>query len=231
MDIVPHLSDEDIVAPGVRHPPVLLRAAGVGALAVALMLVLGVVISSRPFEGDRAIILALHGVGPGWVRRAMVDITALGGGTVLTLVVVVTAGLLLVHRLWLTALLIAVASSSGSLVVDLLKYQFGRSRPDIVDHLVEIGGMSFPSGHAANSAIVYLTIAGLVTQVVRGRMIRNYVIAVAIVLVGAIGLSRVYLGVHWPSDVLAGWSFGTLWALCWWLVGAQARESLRHKIK
>ena len=88
------------------------------------------------------------------------------------------------------------------------------------------GKNSFPSGHAANSAIVYLTIAGLLSQVVRGRPTRNYVIAAAVLLVGAIGTSRVYLGVHWPSDVLAGWSFGTLWALGWWLAGAKARAKL-----
>ena len=86
--------------------------------------------------------------------------------------------------------------------------------------------MSFPSGHAASSAVVYLTIAGLASQVTPNRVARRYMLVAAIVLVGAIGCSRVYLGVHWPSDVLAGWSFGTLWALGWWLATAQARASL-----
>ncbi len=209
-----------------RRPPHLLWAAGIGAVAIALVLIAGVVIGRHPFAFDRTITIALHGAGPGWLRLAMIDITALGGTTVLTIVVVATAGLLLLRRLWLTAALIVVATTTGSIAVQLLKAEFGRARPDIVDHIVQAGGMSFPSGHAANSALVYLTIAGLMTQVLRGHAIRNYVIALAVLLVGAIGISRVYLGVHWTSDVLAGWSFGTLWALAWWLAGAKAREKL-----
>jgi membrane-associated phospholipid phosphatase len=103
---------------------------------------------------------------------------------------------------------------------------FARTRPDIVDHIVTVGGASFPSGHSANSAIVYLTLASLLTQVVRGHDTRRFVLVAAALLVTAIGSSRVYLGVHWPSDVLAGWSFGTLWALGWWLAGARARAAL-----
>jgi undecaprenyl-diphosphatase len=83
--------------------------------------------------------------------------------------------------------------------------------------------MSFPSGHSANSAIVYLTLATLLTQAIRGAALRRYVVGAAIALVFAIGVSRVYLGVHWPSDVLAGWSFGALWALGWWAIGARIR--------
>lgn len=220
---------EEAVPAGVRRPPRLLWAAGVGAVAIALMLLVGFLIDVRPFGFDRTLIVALHGAGPGWLRKAMIDVTALGGGTVLTLVVVAVAGLLLLRRLWVTALLVIVATWSGSLAVEALKSEFGRARPDIVDHIVEVTGHSFPSGHAANSAIVYLTVAGLLTQIVRGRATRNYIIALAVLLVGAIGVSRVYLGVHWPSDVAAGWSFGTLWALGWWLAGARAREALLRR--
>ena len=86
--------------------------------------------------------------------------------------------------------------------------------------------MSFPSGHSANSAIVYLTLAGLASQVTVSNAARRYILVMAIFMVGAIGCSRVYLGVHWPSDVLAGWSFGTLWALGWWLATARARVAI-----
>lgn len=221
------LADREEAAPaGVRDPSRLLWAAGIGAVAVALMLAVGLLVSSRPFAFDRTIIVAVHGAGPAWVRQAMIDVTALGGGTVLTLAVIVSAGLLLVRRLWLTAALIVVATLSGSFVVQLLKTRFGRMRPDIVDHIVAASGRSFPSGHSANSAIVYLTLAGLATQVVRGHATRRYILAAAIVLVLLIGVSRVYLGVHWPSDVLAGWSFGMLWALGWWFAGARARAAL-----
>ncbi|MEG8033038.1 phosphatase PAP2 family protein [Sphingomonas aurantiaca] len=152
--------------------------------------------------------------------------TALGGGIVLTIVVVLVAGLLIVQRLWLTAVAIVASSIGGNIVVELVKLHVARPRPDIVEHLVAVTHMSFPSGHSANSAIVYLTLAGLASQVTEHRATRAYLLVVAILLVGAIGCSRVYLGVHWPSDVLAGWSFGTLWALAWWLATARARRAI-----
>ncbi|HEU0065628.1 MAG TPA: phosphatase PAP2 family protein [Sphingomonas sp.] len=192
-----------------------------------LMLIAGFAIARYPFAFDRTIILALHDSGSSWLRPAMIDITALGGGTILTIVVLVASGLMLVHRHAMTALLLVVATVSGAQGVQVLKRVFARMRPDVVDHIVQVSGNSFPSGHSADSAIVYLTLAGLATQVVRGVAVRRYIVGIAIFLVGAIGVSRVYLGVHWPSDVLAGWSFGTLWALAWWLAGAKARASLR----
>ncbi|WP_176500711.1 phosphatase PAP2 family protein [Sphingomonas sp. HMP9] len=164
--------------------------------------------------------------GPSWLPNVAIDVTALGGGIVLTLVVVVVTGLLIVQRLWLTALATLAASITGGLIVDFVKAQVNRPRPDIVEHLVTVSNMSFPSGHSANSAIVYLTLAGLASQVTENRATRRYLLVVAILLVGAIGCSRVYLGVHWPSDVLAGWSFGTLWALAWWLATARVRASI-----
>ena len=127
-------------------------------------------------------------------------------------------------RRWASALLTAAATLSAGLMVTLLKAEVGRPRPTIVPHLVDASGLSFPSGHSAGSAAVYLTVAALATQVVEGEAVRRYLIAVAVLLVGAIGVSRVYLGVHWPSDVMAGWSFGTLWALGWWTLGARFRE-------
>ncbi|UVO50520.1 phosphatase PAP2 family protein [Sphingomonas sp. SUN019] len=223
------MDHEEATPAGVARPPHLLWAAGIGAVAIALMLLLGFVIDRWPFAFDQRIIIGVHGAGPPWVRKSMIDITALGGGTVLTMVTVATAALLLLRRLWITALLMVIATISGSTIVQALKVEFARARPDIVDHIVVASGNSFPSGHAANSAIVYLTIAGLLSQVVRGRSTRNFVIAVAVLLVGAIGMSRVYLGVHWPSDVLAGWSFGTLWALAWWWAAAKTRAATIHR--
>jgi undecaprenyl-diphosphatase len=156
----------------------------------------------------------------------MIDLTALGGGTLLTLIVVLAAGLLLVQRLWLTALLTVAASVSGGMVVDVTKNWVGRARPDIVERLIDVSNTSFPSGHATNSAVCYLTLAALGTQVVRDRASQRYLVAAAVLLVGAIGISRVYLGVHWASDVMTGWSFGTLWALAWWWLGASARAAI-----
>lgn len=210
-----------------RHVPPILTGASVAAVALGVILLVGLAVGHWPFAFDRSIILGLRAWGgPAWLPKVAADVTALGGGIVLAIVVVVVAGLLLVQRLWLTALAIVAASVTGNLVVELVKLQIGRPRPDIVPHLVTVTHMSFPSGHSANSAIVYLTLAGLASQVTRDRATRAYLLVVALLLVGAIGFSRVYLGVHWPSDVLAGWSFGTLWALGWWLATEKARESL-----
>ncbi|TPG40654.1 phosphatase PAP2 family protein [Sphingomonas koreensis] len=205
-----------------------MAAGGAVALAVLLLVVLGATIArGHQFEFDRAILLAMRRngmpTGPAWVAKAMIDITALGGVTVLVLLVTVVTGLLATLRLWVTAGLVLAATISGSIAVDLVKQTVGRVRPQVIDHLVQISSASFPSGHSANSAIVYLTMATLLTQIIERAATRWYVVIVAVLLVTAIGCSRVYLGVHWPSDVLAGWSFGTLWALAWWAIGARVR--------
>lgn len=215
----------------VRHPPWLLIA--LGALGVAFLLVAGVgalIDRGSQFRIDSAIMLwtrhgTMHGIpiGPPWVRAAMVDITALGGVTVLTLVTVIVAVFLALKRLWLTTALVLAATISGAIAVAVAKSIVARPRPDLVDHLVTVNSASFPSGHATSSAIVYLTLAALIMQIVRGRPLRIYILSVAILLVGAIGCSRVYLGVHWPSDVLTGWGFGSLWALTWWGIAAYVR--------
>ena len=210
----------------------MLIAAGVGAAAVALLLLFGLLVDQVPFAWDRAVMLGLRTpgdlarpVGPPGLLPFMRDVTALGGGRLLTLIVVAVAGLLIVRRLYLSALLVVLSSWSGSTAISLAKAYFGRVRPDLVPHLVDVRELSFPSGHAASSAIVYLTLVALAGRVVRDRRVRTYLLACAVGLVGLIGASRVYLGVHWPSDVIAGWSFGALWALGWWRLGVEAREA------
>lgn len=220
-----------VVPEPVRHPPRLLWAGGAVAAAMLVLVILGWTIDrGHRFAIDRAALLALRRadnlavpIGPHWIEDLMRALTTLGGGTVLTIAVVVTLGALAVRKLWLTAALALAATVSGSLSVDLAKQVVARPRPDIVPHLVEVSSLSFPSGHSANSAIVYLTLATLLTQTIPEAGLRRYVIGVAVALVTAIGISRLYLGVHWPSDVLAGWSFGTLWALGWWSIGAHIR--------
>ena len=173
---------------------------------------------------DRAVITGLRAWGgPAWLPSLAIDITALGSPPILAIVVAIVAGLLVVaRRLW-TALATIAGCASGGLVVSLVKIDIARPRPTLVLHLVPAAHASFPSGHAAGSAIVYMTLAALVTLVTPDRAVHRYAVGVAVVLVGAIGCSRVYLGVHWPSDVLAGWSFGTLWALGWWWATARTR--------
>ena len=121
------------------------------------------------------------------------------------------------------------AALTWSWAVALLKTHVGRARPTLVPHWAAVNHQSFPSGHATSSAVIYLTLAAIAGLVVEDRAARAYLMVLAIVLTGAIGVSRVYLGVHWPSDVLAGWSFGTLWAIGWWRATAALRRSLSSR--
>ncbi|KQT35120.1 hypothetical protein ASG29_03085 [Sphingomonas sp. Leaf412] len=205
-----------------RPPRILLAAAGVSGV-VGLLLFLSIATDIAPRGWDRAIMLWLRAAGGPGLRAAMIDVTALGDGVILTGVVIAAAGFLLVQRQWRTAALLVLATASGGLLAGQAKLWIARPRPELVDHLVPVTGLSFPSGHATNGAIVYLTLASLVTQVERGRGVRRYTLAVAILLVGAIGISRVYLGVHWPSDVAAGWCAGTWWALAWWWIARRVK--------
>lgn len=157
-------------------------------------------------------------VGPAWLRGAALDITALGSASVLGLVVAAIAGFLLLQGLRRMALFVFVASAGGWLLNSLLKALFHRPRPDVVPHLREVMTLSFPSGHAMTSAAVYLTLAALMMRVVDRRATKVYCMSFAMLLAGLVGASRVYLGVHYPTDVLAGWLVGLSWALLCWLV-------------
>lgn len=213
--------------PGKRRIPPLLVGLALIATGLAVLLAGAFATGRYPFAFDRTIIVGLRQWGgPAWLPKVATDITALGGGVVLTLFATIVVGFLLMQRLWLTALATAMACLTGGWAVDVIKGLVVRARPDLVPHLVDVSGYSFPSGHATSSAVIYLTLATLAGQVTPSRAARRYLLAVAVLLVGAIGCSRVYLGVHWPSDVLAGWSFGTLWALGWWTATARARVAI-----
>ena len=218
------MTEADPSRAGARRLPPLLVGMALIAIGLAVLLAGAFATSRYPFAFDRAIIVGLRQWGgPSWLPKAAADITALGGGVVLTVVVAVVVGFLLMQQLWLTAAATAMACLTGGWAVDLVKGQVLRARPELVSHLVDASGYSLPSGHATSSAVAYLTLAALAGQVTPDRAARRYLLVVAVLLVGAIGCSRVYLGVHWPSDVLAGWSFGTLWALGWWTATARAR--------
>jgi undecaprenyl-diphosphatase len=182
---------------------------------------------------DRAILLAFRTpgdlrvpIGPGWLTEAMVDITALGGTTVLTVIATIATGYLLVDRKPHVAAFTVAAVGGGALASSFLKWLYARTRPDVVEHLVGIHSASFPSGHAMNSAVVYLTLAVLLARTQTDRRVRIYLIAVAMTLTLTIGFSRVFLGVHWPSDVMAGWTIGGIWAVLCSIV-AKALQSRR----
>jgi undecaprenyl-diphosphatase len=162
-------------------------------------------------------------IGPEWLKQTVIEITALGGYPILVMIVGAVVGFLLVSRRFGPALFVLLSVGAGTLVGHLLKLAYDRPRPDLVDHLVAIHTPSFPSGHATMSAVVYLTLASLILRLVDSRTVRAYVLTVAIALTVAIGLSRVYLGVHWPSDVAAGWAIGVAWACFSWLLVSALR--------
>lgn len=151
-------------------------------------------------------------VGPPWLTRFMIDITSLGSASVLVTIVLIVLGYLLSRGNVERAAVTVLATSVGYALSATLKSAFSRPRPDVVPHLVDVTTASFPSGHAMNSAVVYLTLAAMVAQSERSNRVRVYILGAGLCLTGLIGISRVFLGVHWPTDVVAGWAVGATWA-------------------
>ncbi|HZF46271.1 MAG TPA: phosphatase PAP2 family protein [Sphingomonadaceae bacterium] len=219
--------------PHFRALPIFLAAA---ALLTGFATLAHEISEGERLDFDHAIITALRHapdysqpIGPHWFNNAMVDLTALGGVTVLTLAVVLAAALLLLQHQRRMATLLVFATLTGALAGSGLKHLFSRPRPDVVHHLVEVNSLSFPSGHAMNSAIVFLTLGAIVSRNYSEWTVRWFIMLAAVALVLVIGFSRVYLGVHWPSDVIAGWSIGAAWALLMGLVASRMQES--HRIE
>jgi len=164
-------------------------------------------------------------IGPLWLEEAVRDVTGLGSMIVLVMVTAVAIFYLLLVGLWRSALLVFVAVGGGQILSSLLKLGIDRPRPDLVPHLAEVQTLSFPSGHAMMAAVTYLTLGTMLAGIVPGRATKIYVLGVAVLVTLMVGVSRLYLGVHWPSDVLAGWCAGFAWAMLCWLV---ARRLLRR---
>ncbi len=180
---------------------------------------------------DERILLSLRSpahlgdpIGPTWLLSAMRDLTALGSVAVLTTFCLAVIGYLLVKRQFHAAVLVVVATLGGGLISVALKGVFDRPRPSVVPHLVTVSSLSFPSGHAMASAVVYLTLGALLSRLVEARLVKVYCVAVAVFLSFVVGVSRVFLGVHYPSDVLAGWTAGLCWALVVWTVASMLQR-------
>lgn len=161
----------------------------------------------------------LEPLGPGWLEVVVRDISALGGLLALGLTTVAACGYLwLKHRRQL-ALFVAISVCGGSFVNTLLKGVIGRPRPDIVPHGTSAALSSFPSGHAMMAAVVFLTLGALLALSSDETRIKVYILSWSVLLTVMVGVSRVYLGVHWPTDVIAGWIAGATWATLCLLVG------------
>lgn len=200
------------------------------ALVVALFTWSFAEIADEVSEGeahgfDEAVLLALRSstdladpIGPRWVEELARDFTALGGVGVLTAMTLAVAGFLALQGKRHAAVYVLLAVGTGLLAAMLLKGGYSRPRPALVPHGSYTYTSSFPSGHAMMSAIVYLTLGALLARFQSSLRLRLYLLNLAIVLSLLVGLTRVYLGVHWPTDVLAGWTAGAAWAALCWLV-------------
>lgn len=155
--------------------------------------------------------------GPWWLKEAAADITSLGGISVLGLFAAIVILFLLSQRKWLSSILLAVGLAGGVGLSEGLKAVFERERPPAAMQAVETINASFPSGHALLSTVFYLSVAVMLTRAFPGRKSKIFVLGVGIVMALLVGLTRIYLGAHWASDVFAGWAVGAAWAMALWL--------------
>jgi undecaprenyl-diphosphatase len=191
-------------------------------LLVCFGLIAGALSNQELLALDRRILLALRAgpkdpIGPPFVEEFWLEVTNLGGVTVLCLLSLITAGCLLILRRFRVALILAIGLLGGIVLSSGLKELVGRPRPDVVTHLAAVSSMSFPSGHSMMSAIVYPTLGVILARAAARPLLKKYAIVVSLGLMVLIGTSRVYLGVHYATDVLAGWCVGLSWALVCWI--------------
>ncbi len=166
--------------------------------------------------------------GPWWLHEAAADLTSLGGISVLTLFAVIAVAFLLVQRKHLSAALMVVGLAGGVALSEGLKALFERARPPAAYQAVETLNASFPSGHALLSTVFYLTLGVMLTRAFPKKRLKAFVLGAAILIALLIGLTRVYLGAHWASDVMAGWCAGAAWAMALWLVAYAVQRRQAH---
>ena len=164
-------------------------------------------------------------LGPWWLQEMGRDLTALGGVAALTLATLATAGFFAMRRVYGSAFYLLAAVGGGIALSGVAKEFVARPRPDLVAHGSLVETASFPSGHSMMAAVVYLTLGAMIARPLPLLRLKAYVLSVAMLLTVLVGVSRVYLGVHWPTDVLAGWLAGAAWAV---ICLALARWLARH---
>jgi undecaprenyl-diphosphatase len=217
-----------------------LRHSDLIVLIACLVVVLGVwgfvELTDEVREGDTQrfddwMVLALRNpddlkdpLGPRWLEEMGRDLTALGGIAFLSLLSAAVVLFLLMCRKYHEMWLVVIATVGALVLSSLLKGVIDRPRPQLVPTYSHVYSASFPSGHSMLSAAVYLTLGALLGQLVQSRRLKTYFLIVALLLTFLVGISRIYLGVHFPTDVLAGWSMGLTWAISCWLVARYLRE-------
>jgi undecaprenyl-diphosphatase len=199
-------------------------------LAIAVLVFLFGLIAQEVLEGeplavDRLVMLAFRDpahpavpIGPPWLVEAARDVTSLGSTVVLALILLAVVGYTFLARSPATAWLMLGAVGGGVVLNNLLKLAFARPRPDLVTPAAKVFTTSFPSGHATLSAITYLTLGALLARTQASRRLRIYFMTVAVTTTVLVGLTRIYLGVHYPTDVVAGWCIGGAWATACWVL-------------
>jgi undecaprenyl-diphosphatase len=208
---------------GVHEPLMILAVLLVAAAMWTFAALANAVVEGQTHAFDEAVLLAMRTPadpadpwGPHWFETFLRDCTALGDAGVLTIITLIVIGFLLLQGKTRVTVMVVIAVAGAMLLSTMLKRGFDRPRPALVPHDVRHDSASFPSGHAMLAAVVYLTLGALLARVQPRRRLKIYVLSVAVLLTVLVGCSRVYLGVHWPTDVLAGWAAGAAWALGIW---------------
>lgn len=173
-----------------------------------------------------------NALGPPWVGEVVRDISGLGGIAILTLVTISAAIYLAMLKKYGQSVYLIVTIALGTALSNALKFGYARPRPDLVPHGSYTFTGSFPSGHSMMSAVVYLSVGMMLAKAQKTLPPKIFFLGMSVILTVMIGISRVYLGVHWPSDVLAGWLIGGACAVGAWLADWlwDQRASIRAKI-